>query len=260
MGRSKHGVIIPIFNCRGEKKNLIYPCYGEYKYDGMYAFYDDGIFYTKYGKEKPFSLAGDEMFRSLDIKLLGEIVWDCGKRGELYDLLKHNHSPNFNFIVFDVIEYNGKTTRSMSYEKRRELLCDIISPEYEHIKLAHMTRLNDRMELDDFFKLSEEFGYEGIVVKNGHSALIGPNQRWVKLKHKDTADLEVLNIDQTRDRIEVRVNAEKVCGVKTTHKQRRGLKRGDIVEVEYQGILSGSGLRHPVFIRPRNDKKVADVL
>ncbi|MDD5496765.1 MAG: hypothetical protein PHP46_06705, partial [Candidatus Omnitrophica bacterium] len=60
-----------------------------------------------------------------------------------------------------------------------------------------------------------------------------------------------------QERIEVLVHNganSKPVGVKVMNKVKATLKVGDIVEIEHQGILSQGGLRHPVFVRLREDK------
>ena len=40
----------------------------------------------------------------------------------------------------------------------------------------------------------------------------------------------------------------RVVGVKLVDKYKSRVKIGDVVTIEHQGILSGGGLRHPVYI------------
>ena len=82
----------------------------------------------------------------------------------------------------------------------------------------------------------------------------------MKVKKKDTLDLEVVHIDPTLERIEVyfRDTANQMkavhVGVKCLNKDKHNLKIGDIVEISHMGVLSKGSLRHPVFLRKREDK------
>jgi len=147
----------------------------------------------------------------------------------------------------------------LSYLERRSWLIENISPT-PHVRIVDSSRV---MTKDDVRLHYEHYvnalHYEGIVVKSADSRLIMGVSPWVKLKKKETSDLEVISIDQTQERIEVLVHngtASKGVGVKVMNKVKATLKVGDIVEIEHQGILSKGGLRHPVFIRRRDDKCV----
>jgi hypothetical protein len=85
------------------------------------------------------------------------------------------------------------------------------------------------------------------------------------MKAKRTADLEVVSISDTQERIEVAVpvTPEKdlfvKCGVKVCDKKKKTLALGDIVEIEYQVQLPSGSLRHPVFIRKREKGKEVNI-
>ena len=70
------------------------------------------------------------------------------------------------------------------------------------------------------------------------------------MKKKDENGYHIVVIDPTRERIEVRVNSaihSRNVGVKVPNDVKKTLMIGQIARIEHQGILSGGGLRHPVF-------------
>lgn len=249
----------PVYECRGKEAGLTFPCYAQLKLDGEYNVFAEGKLVNKYGKEKS-KLPLTEELETLNAVLVGELYWGEGKSGSLYDLLAHRKSPDLKFGVFDILRYFKQDTKHMSYEKRREMLECLLPKPLPHTHLIPSVLVKDKDTLQMAFVDAVKEGYEGIVAKNSYGTLTCTTTRWVKMKYKETADLRIVKIDHERERIEVRVNDAKVCGVKCIKRFKRMLKVGDIVEIEHQGILNGNGLRHPVYIRPRPDKKEADTL
>lgn len=249
----------PAYECRGTLKDLVYPCYAELKIDGEYNVFAYSMLVNKYGVIKRDLPVITEL-KDIDAVFIGELYWGTGKRGSLYKLLAHKKHPDLKFAIFDILRYKEEDLRYITYEKRQEIL-QVLLPEplkHTHRLIPHKTE--SREELDSVFKNAVKNGFEGLVVKNKMSFLLSRTTRWVKMKHKETADLRIVEIDPTRERIEVRVNDNKACGVKVINKYKRELQLGDIVEIQHQGLLDNHGLRHPVYIRRRFDKKEADTL
>ena len=250
--------MIPVYECRGKKKALTYPCYAQVKLDGEYCVYDKGKFISKYGNERTSKHMSEKM--KLNAVLLGEYYWHSGTSGSLYQLLSHKNHDECKFGIFDIIEFNGMDMRNTSMVGRIQLLQHLLPRNNMYVHLVETTLVDDEAMLDDTFATAVASGYEGIVAKNMLSKLNSTTTRWVKMKNKITADLEVVLIDPTRERIEVKVNADITCGVKVIPRYKAQLSVGDIVEVEYQGQINEGSLRHPVFVRIRKDKRVGDIL
>jgi len=238
---------------RGDLRAMRYPAWVEAKVDGELNWFVPGkefpYLINKSGKIR-YSFPITKELSHINKRLLGELHWQDGKAKALYDFLEHQTDDELNFTVFDV-------DLPLPYLERRSWLIENVSPT-AHVRLVDASRI---MSKDDVRLHYEHYvnvlGYEGIVVKSGDSRFIMGVSPWVKLKKKETLDLEVISIDPTQERIEILVHngpTSKPVGVKVMNKVKATLKVGDIVEIEHQGILSKGGLRHPTFLRKREDK------
>ena len=235
----------------GKLANIKYPCFAEIKYDGEYCTWAGGVFTNKYANVKMLPHLNTELLGVNEI-LAGELYYGDGKDGALYQLLANKNSPDLKFAVFDL------SSGLMSYRERREKLLEVLKPT-EHVHIAETEFIENKAELLSFFEYATLEGYEGMVVKNADSM---SSTHWMKMKVKRTADLTVLDISQTQERIVVEVpirvgkkGGTVPCGVKCVNKYKNTLKVGDIVEIEYQCQLPSGSLRHPVYKRKRNPAK-----
>lgn len=245
-----------IIKCTG--KYLSYPCYAEPKYDGEYTIFKKGKLYNKGGVSLSSSPIISEL-PSYDMIIVGELYYGNGYRGDLYHLLANKKSPDLKYGIFDVIEIRGESTKRTPYHMRKTLLYNMLS-DTEHTHVIRGVICSTPRDLDSAYETARLTGYEGVVAKPKRSVLVSANAPWRKMKTTETADLLVVGVDYYRQRIDVRVNDNRTCGVKVASKNKTHINIGDIVEVEHQGILSKEGLRHPVFIRRRHDKKEYDTL
>ncbi len=244
---------------RGDIRAIRYPAWVEAKIDGEMNWFIPGSKFpyliNKSGKIRHSFPITKELSR-INKRLLGELHWADGKAAALYEFLKHQTDDELNFTVFDV-------DMPLPYLERRLWLIENIMPA-PHVRLVNASRIMSKDEIRLHYEhYVNALHYEGIVVKSGDSRFIMGVSPWVKIKKKETSDLPVAYIDPTMERIDVWVQLSddnhigKMCGVKVMNKVKATLKVGDIVEVEHQGILSQGGLRHPVFIRRRDDKCVS---
>lgn len=244
----------PFPELRGKLGHMRYPAYVEPKIDGELNWFKvikgEPYLINKSGKMRsdfPAVIELDEMLEN-DSNLLGELHWGDGKSGDLYEFLKHQKDDELQFTVFDV-DMPG------TYEERRVWLENNIK-KAKHVDLVKKSKCLAKDWISLWYTDYITEGYEGIVVKPADSRLVMGPCSWVKMKHRETLDCMVENISTTQDRIEVRTKLNKagaICGVKCTKASKSTLRAGDIVEIEHQGILSGGGLRHPVFIRKKGD-------
>lgn len=196
----------------------------------------------------------DQVLTNGTTHMIGELHYEHGKRNDLYQLLKHKNSDILNFTAFDIAELNGIDMRQQTLLTRLGKLNEFRSPLGQIVK--------SYAEAEFCFRTAVQAGFEGIVLKNLDERLhLGPCG-WFKWKMKDQNDLRVCKIDPVKERIEVEVfhvdngvRHVKQCGVKVTNLIKAQLKIGDLVTIEHQGILSGGGLRHPVFVgmAPQNN-------
>ncbi|MDD5496587.1 MAG: hypothetical protein PHP46_05765 [Candidatus Omnitrophica bacterium] len=241
---------------RGDIRTIRYPAYIEAKIDGELNWFkpDNKCLINKSGKIRS-SFPITKELSHIKHRLLGELYWGDGKAGALYEFLKHQTDDELKFMVFDV-DMPG------TYLDRRLWLIEHISPT-PHVRIVDASRALTKDDIEpNYDYYVHGLHYEGIVVKSGDSRLIMGVCPWVKMKNKETSDLPVAYIDPTQERIDVWVQLSddnrigKMCGVKVMNKIKATLKIGDIVEIEHQGILSQGGLRHPTFIRKREDKSI----
>lgn len=246
------------FDIRGTIKGIKYPCFAEIKYDGEYnEWHPQRGLVNKYGRVRNNTIITKQL-KDIPFVLWGELCYEEGWDGKLYELAKYKNkdSPRLWYIVFD-IAIQG------SYRERREKLLSIVPDNLPNVHVATTRYILDSEELKKFFVIATSAGWEGIVVKNEDS--FGPNT-WVKMKKKQTADLEVYSVSDDEERIEVKVPHKiggtpgyRIVGVKVGDPIRKNLKPGMIVEIEYQSILPSGSLRHPVFKRVREPGKEVNI-
>ncbi len=240
---------------RGSIEGLRYPVYAETKIDGELNWLrhkpgNGNYLINKSGKMRSdCPITNDILIGQHD--LLGELHWGDGKKGALYEFLKHQKDDALRFTIFD-IDMPG------SYIERRAILTTTISPT-SNVSIIPVTIVKDRKEAMEAYRKYLDEEYEGSVFKSFDGLLTMGSCAWVKVKDKDTLDLEVVHIDPIRERIEVyfRDTANQMkavhVGVKCLDKDKRTLKVGDIVEISHMGILSEGSLRSPIFLRKRED-------
>jgi len=247
---------IPLYpKIRGDRKNLIYPCYVEDKLDGEANIYINGQLISKSsGKcrtDTPITNVLSHVVPK-DTILFGELHWGLGKFGALYDLLSHAKDDGLHFTIFDVI---NKDTLHATFEERKEWILTNISLPVGSPSVSILTTrfCEDSTMLQYMLAANKADGYEGIVAKNANSFLctqqgnlIETQLGWCKLKHKTTEDLKLVFLDPTLERGEINYKGRRV-GVKIVNKYKQYVKVGDTLEITHQGELSGGGLRHPVY-------------
>lgn len=259
---------------RGNLGAMKYPCFAEIKYDGeatviMYdeTWPDKIITTNKYGTMRSDWSKLDEIVEILETNkikkatLLAELFYKRGELGDLYKLLSNkDNDQDLNLMIYDLAhivndhEINGTTTPLLD---RKEILASIFNgSDY----LITPKVMNSKDEVIKHFDNVTNAGHEGIVVKGFDGNLVSGPCAWVKLKKKDRSDYEIVDIDKTKERIEVQVpnpnlpEHDKVwaanvrVGVKCMNNIKATLQIGDMVTIEHQGVLDSGSLRHPVFI------------
>lgn len=242
-------------------KDVRFPCYAEVKLDGEANIYASGCLISKAsGKIRTACPITNTLSKIVDkvTMLFGELHWEDGKAGALYDFLSHAKDDKLNFTIFDVYH---PTLDGADYETRREwLISNILNNAiwkgqsrnvYGAVRVTRPMFIENLIELNELVKNNQQDEWEGLVTKNPKSILYSGGLRssqtqWVKLKHKTTGDYQVINISTTQERMDIRVG-HRECGVKLVNKYKPYVKVGDMVEIEHMGVLAAGGLRHPVF-------------
>jgi ATP-dependent DNA ligase len=249
--------VLNIPKLRGSLAGLRYPALVEAKIDGEFAFldYDKGLITTQsqYGTSRNdlslFSVL-ETAFKENGVEqctLLVEICWERGLKGSFYKLLENKSSKDLMIMPHDILFLNEKDLRDRPLVDRKEILYETIG------ELQLPTRLvENKEEVEKWFKIVTDKGYEGIVLKSLDSPLVLGPCSWVKMKVKDRNDYQVALVD-VKERIAVIASlptngSNTYVGVKAPNRYKKHIKVGDMVTIEHQGILKSGSLRHPVLI------------
>ena len=241
---------------------MVYPAWAEVKLDGEFNWfiYDNrinpGYFINKHGRVRSkWDVATKIESHGYPLRLIGELFWNEGMKGALYDLLKHQKDDGLNFYPFDIVEYNGENMRTVPLIERKELLAHIAKDITDNHKINGRV-VQNKGEVLAYFNEIVAQGFEGIVVKPLNSKLVFGPCDWVKIKDKDESNFPIHSIDPVRERVEIWVKTPvsgKLVGLKVCNKDKVNLQVGEMIKVEHQGILSGGGLRHPSFKGKSNE-------
>lgn len=240
--------IFPELN--GKIETIRYPVYIEPKLDGIteWLYRNDGRPYLINGNGK--ILSDLPITREITIptgvnRLLGELHYGEGKAGDFYKI-KSAREDELNFTIFDV-------DLPLPYLDRHKWLIENIRGTKHVSRALGIMALNKEHVLEEYNRFVDQMGYEGAVIKSFDLRLIMGSCPWVKMKKTETLDLKVAGISLNQERIEV-LHGDIKVGIKCINKYKKILKVGDIVEIEHKGVLEGGSLRHPVFLRKRDDK------
>lgn len=255
----------PYPEIRGSLGNIQFPAFAEYKFDGEFNIikYANGKAYSfnKYGTHREdfrdMTWLEDVLKRAevRSASFLCEIFTNHGKLGELYNLLRlKKEGDALRINIFDIFEHNGMDIKSLPYIDRREILQSIMNNDYVYSGQV----VHDAAEAKALFeRVTRVEGYEGIVVKNFGDPLVFGPCAWVKMKAKDQNEYTLVDLDSIKERGEVAVplpnGSYRNVGVKIANKYKPMLAVGDTVVIEHQGVLDTGGLRHPVFIKKREN-------
>ena len=243
---------------RGSADKIVYPAWAEIKFDGEFNWYINDHLTPPFFVNKSGTLRRWEICQIVadlikePVQLIGEMCWGVGRKGDLYEFLKHQKDDLLRFRPFDIVMYKHQGLTREPFIARKELLTKLFPRMEVCGKIVH-----DKKEMEDYFDEVVGKGFEGIVVKGLNSPLLFGPCSWVKIKKLDDSNFIIHSIDPVRERIEVEVPVAgkgtptkpviRTVGVKVCNKDKAGLNVRDVVNIEYQGILANGGLRHPVF-------------
>lgn len=213
----------------------------------------------------------------------GEIVAYDQHGNPSFELLQQGYITTY--VVFDILEKNGKSFLQKPLEKRKEILKDIIKPT-NHLEIVFYTSDGEKL-----WNLITKRGLEGILAKERKSFYL-PGKRssaWLKIKTHNTLDCIIVGYTQNRRAISSLAlglfNAEKkiqYIGLVGTgfsesfiadlYPKLKKLEISNalvinpysdifwvkprlIAEISYRVFTHRGILRHSVFLRLRSDKK-----
>lgn len=190
--------------------------------------------------------------------VLGELFWPSGSSKDVRSILANNKIGEFE--IFAAKKWEGEDVRE----------CDWVSLANE----VHKTGLTP-VALGDTLSIIPS-GYEGFVLKNKQWP-VKPYD-WMKKKKVDSIDVRVTGINppktigadsfgfaigslavQTDDgRIKVNVSSGLSFQLRKEISENKNAWIGQVIEVVYTEKESDGTLRHPRFIRIRDDKNTTD--
>lgn len=211
-------VFQPMLASEWNLKKVLFPCLGNYKYDGIrvLAQYDKAnkkvILLSRKGKElNKFNKVKEQLlawFKSSSLRI--DFPWDAMMfDGELYgkdfktiqnNTMRKNSKmtdeDDIKFVIFDAVpslyfftaikkDFNTPLSMRMDMLKSANI-------ESANVEVVENTVLDNKKELDEFYDLCLEKGAEGIIVKDPDSAYkFKRSSAWIKRKPVLTVDLMI---------------------------------------------------------------------
>ena len=193
--------------------------------------------------------------------------------------LKLQESTEIHFAVFDCLFFDGTDVRDQPYEVRLHYVWQILSilNEQLHDSRFHFVEQHEVSNIDEAYDRAQEqwnAGHEGVVIKPYFKAYYDTGMM-IKIKRFETLDVAVCGYQEGRGKYAGVVGALYVgyfnpedntivkvskvnCGTDEDRKMWKkwfdeGTAIGKVIEVKCQEVTDKS-LRHPVYIRLRDDK------
>jgi bifunctional non-homologous end joining protein LigD len=199
------------------------------------------------------------------------------------------------FFAFDLLAFGPRDLRGLPLEHRKTLLAKVVPMAGPVRFLEHIEREGERL-----FAQVEQMGLEGLVAKRGDSPYKGGRSAaWLKIRAARTTDLVVVGftapkgsrtaigalhlaqyvdgklrysgrvgsgladreLAKLREELEAERRKTPPCtGVPTDAKGSTWVEPRRVVEVRFTEWTSDGLLRHPVFLRWRDDKRPEECL
>lgn len=197
------------------------------------------------------------------------------------------------YFVFDLLGFEGHDLRGLPLVERKRLLADILPPRGPIRYADHVERRGL-----EFYDQVHALGLEGMVAKRGDAAYrSGRSTAWVKVRAERSGDFAVVGytapkgsragfgalhlalhsggrlvyagrvgtgfddrqLDDLRARLEPFARAQPACvGAPKASPEDVWVEPQMVVEATYTELTRDGHLRHPVFVRLRDDKRVTD--
>ena len=251
-------------------KDMIFPCYAQFKYDGCRAIYNSGKIYSRKNKDFIAKCVAHlteplEDHINKDIFLDGELIKNNSFKESIEAIKKYRpgESEQLKYFVYDLI-YDGNT-----FEERYALLIQLVRIiDNSDIVLAPTVKINDQTELTAFYKKSLELGYEGIILRNA-KGLYKIGHRSADLqKYKPLQDdeFEIVDAEEGKGRnkgcviwsVKTKNNTITRCPQQGTLTESKELFKnyksfiGKKITVEFQDYTEDGKLRFPTAKAIRN--------
>lgn len=166
------------------------------------------------------------------------------------------------FVVFDILAFQGKNYRTVTYRDRRQLLETIFSRIFlRNIELGRVARTQDE-KTTLIYQVRAALG-EGVVFKDIASlSTVGRSWHWVKYKFYSTCEavIDEMYRDGKPEGVSLKMllDGEWIdvggCKIPSRYQDEFTIVAGDVIEVRYLHASKDRKLIEPVFISKRNDK------
>ena len=204
------------------------------------------------------------------VNLIGELWLPGGKAEDIKTAIK-DCNPDLQFECFGILHWPSiiakyHTVDYWELSTCRELVASVGLPWVPHYELTNMLYAAQLMSDIEAGKFPD---VEGLVFKNGNLA------DWHKWKPRKTIDLIIKGFEEGQGKYLNQIGAivcqtsegyevANVSGMSDTQRaymsQNTDSLIGQVVEVEYQNVGNKGRLRHPAFVRMREDKTPAECL
>ena len=168
------------------------------------------------------------------------------------------------YITFDCLAVGGKDIRSYPLHQRRGVLCNIVNA----LQNPYVKVVEQHADKDSLFRAMVENGLEGTVIKNLNS-IYGVN--WVKCKRVADFSVIVTGFQQGEGKYATTLGAVlfsvykdgklvevgKASGMTDAERDNIWHNRdrflGQVIDVSAQEVTAGGRMRHPRWLRVRDD-------
>jgi ATP-dependent DNA ligase len=287
----KHWVKLAEPHTKKKFKELVFPVIGETKFDGNRNQLDIDnrkiTCITRQGNDvtSKFPEVVAQAKDIIDNQLIDYIILDGEIVSTSFNAIQGRVSKKdedivfdeeVHMVIYDILEVNGIDLRNKPFSYRREQLEKYVDEKY----LSETTILTNWEELWNLFDKSQEEEQEGIMVKELHNLYEDDRKGIWKVKPSDEYDLVVIDYKYGEGKyrdvvssLQVTSNCEKIkCWVgsglnddlrlELTEMAREDDLIDKIIEVKYTELIvqdnNKFSLRHPRFVRFRNDRSVAN--
>lgn len=287
---------IPVFDCmlahKYEERHIReWPVAVEPKYDGMRALLilelEGGQFVSRTGK--PYTAVqwlADEIHKWIFIDrnalltpmsgmiIDGELVDPDGDFYKVGGARGKSEFRNAHFMAFDMLRplFFKKGHDPAPYQERQQCLSIWIEDiAHKHVKRAPVWYANHHGEVMEYYNGVRAEGGEGVIVKPIDGEYHCKRSRaWLKIKDQQTVDAPIVGLEEGTGKyqgmlgavivdlegVEVRVGSGFSDEMRTIMWTTPPL--GVNIEIEYHEKTPDGSLRHPRFVRFRDDKPVED--